>query len=251
MREHRVGHRHALTFRRTRKGSSVAGATRWETSRGAAVSKRDQPTPASSNPWGADLEPTFGCNRINAREGPGRESDPTAPGGKPLERRKPRRARACRSAKPRAAGTASRREQYPVGGFPCSFFVSLTWNQPRTIQTGWRWSDLRLDLPTASAEGRPDLTATPDPVAPCGPASQGAAAARCQASGRDTELHRVAARPPVPPHVGSHDAPRRVAPPQAPWRSSGARIGKPSRVHPGTWRHVRCHLRVTPSRPPR
>lgn len=74
---------------------------------------------------------------------------------------------------------------------------------------------------------------------------------RCRASGRDTELHRVAARPPVPLYVGSHDAPRRVAPPQEPWRSSGARVGKPDRVHPGTWQHVRCHLRMMPSRPPR
>jgi hypothetical protein len=95
--------------------------------------------------------------------------------------------------------------------------------------------------------------ATPEPVAPYGPASQGAAAVRGRASGRDTELHRVAERPPVPPHVGSHDTPRRVAPPQAPWQSSGARDGQPSRVHPGTWRHVRCLLRKmkTPSRPPR
>jgi hypothetical protein len=74
---------------------------------------------------------------------------------------------------------------------------------------------------------------------------------RSRVSRRDIELHRVAERPPVPLHVGSHDAPRRVAPPQAPWQSAGARDGQPSRVHPGTWRHVRGTPRGAPSRPPR
>lgn len=49
-----------------------------------------------------------------------REGDPTTPGMKSLKRRKSRRAATRKSAKPRLAGTASRREQNPVGGFPHS-----------------------------------------------------------------------------------------------------------------------------------
>jgi hypothetical protein len=137
----------------------------------------------SSIPCGSGLGPTFGCNQTNDREGPGREGDPTTLGGNSLERRKPRRAPARGSAKPRNAGTASRREQYPVGGFPCSFFVSLIWNQPRTIQPGWRWSNLRPDLRSASADRGPDLTATSDPVALRGLDPKGSASARCRARG--------------------------------------------------------------------
>jgi hypothetical protein len=121
MREHRVGHRHAPANRQTRKGQPVASATRWETSRGAAVSKRDQPTPVSSTPCGAGPPTTFGCRRPQRSRGTGLpRGDPTTPGGKSLERRKPTRASACNPANPRAAGTARCKEQHPVGGFPKS-----------------------------------------------------------------------------------------------------------------------------------
>jgi hypothetical protein len=156
------------------------------------------------------------------------QRDPTASGGNSLERRKPRRASASGSAKPRPAGTASRREQHPVDGFPCSFFASSFWNQPRTIQPGWRWSSPHLDPCPASVGRGSDLAATSDPVAPA-VLLRKKLRPRAAKPGLDTELHRVAARPPVPPHVGSHDAPRRVAPPQALWRPSGARPGNRSR----------------------
>jgi hypothetical protein len=42
------------------------------------------------------------------------------------------------SAKPRNAGTASRREKHPVDGFPRSFVASLTWFLPRNLHSAPR-----------------------------------------------------------------------------------------------------------------
>jgi hypothetical protein len=73
------------------------------------------------------------CEPGNARGGLVRESGPTTQGGKPVKRRKPRRASASRSANPRPVGTASRREQDPEGGFPCSSLHPRHGTTPRAI----------------------------------------------------------------------------------------------------------------------
>jgi hypothetical protein len=152
--------------------------------------------------------------------------------------------------------TPSCRNGFPEGAIPCSRLSLLVLRIPDLEPT----TDHSTRVAVVGPPLGPLNGSRRSKTGPGGNAGPGGAQRSCFArssgraqpsSGRDTELHRMAARPSVPPHVGSHDAPRRVAPPQAPRQSSGARIGQPVRVHPGTWRHVRSHLRVTPIRPPR
>jgi len=94
------------------------------------------------------------------------EGDPTVPGGKSLERRKPRRARACVPANPRDTGAASRREKHPEGGFPCSFVASQPEIDYRTFNRlrSTRGATAHLGAPPGNgppkgrASGLPEMT---------------------------------------------------------------------------------------------
>lgn len=95
----------------------------------------------------------------------------------------------------RIGQTPKREHGFPEGAIPCRrlsllVFVSLIWNQPRTIQPGWRWSNLRPDLRSASAERGPDLTATSDPVALRGLDPKGSSSRAAEHEAR----HRTASR---------------------------------------------------------
>lgn len=156
----------------------------------------------------------------------------------------PGEVKAQESTGPRIGQTPKRRYGFPEGAIPCRRLSLLVLRIPELEPTTDHSTRVAVvEPPPGPSFGFGRTRTGPDGNVGSGGASRARSeriGVRALPSTRlDTELQRVAARPFNSVYVGSHDAPRRVAPPQAPWRSSGARVGQPDRVHPGTRQLVR------------
>jgi len=153
----------------------------------------------------------------------------------------PEEAEAQESIGPRVGQSLTHGHGLPKGAKPwrrTSPLISASLLEPlRTIQSGWRSSTQPGTVAASVAsvvDSDGNVRATGADTAPIRKDRRPCAAG----SWNGDDPHRPTARWAVPMHVGNHDAPRRIAfghPPGRPGRS----FGKPSRVHPGTWQHVR------------